>query len=70
MVITEKRMQVAIQAAGVENDHVIDVLHMDPAFELQKIYDGEINIEIGWFWDCGITIRLGDKMNGTLPRRR
>ena len=32
--------------------------------ELQKIYDSEINIEIGWFWDGGIDVRLGDKMNG------
>ena len=39
---------------------------MDLAFELQKIYDSEINVEIGWFWDCGITIRLGDEMNGYL----
>ena len=39
---------------------------MDLAFELQKIYDSEINVEIGWFWDCGIKIRLGDQMNGYL----
>ena len=39
---------------------------MDLAVELQKIYDSEINIEIGWFWDCGIEVRLGDKMNGYL----
>ena len=39
---------------------------MDLAFELQKIYDSEINVEIGWFWDCGINVRLGDKMNGYL----
>jgi len=39
---------------------------MDLAFELQKIYDSEINLEIGWFWDCGIKIRLGDPMNGYL----
>jgi len=32
--------------------------------ELQKIYDSEINISIGWFWDGGITLRLGDEMNG------
>ena len=37
---------------------------MDLAVELQKIYDSEINVEIDWFWDCGITVRLGDKMNG------
>ena len=39
---------------------------MDLAAELQKIYDSEINIEIGWFWDGGITLRLGDQMNGYL----
>jgi hypothetical protein len=32
--------------------------------ELQKIYDSEINVEISWFWDSGITIKLGDPMNG------
>ena len=31
---------------------------MDLAIELQKIYDREINIEIGWFWDGGIEVRL------------
>ena len=36
----------------------------DLAVELQKIYDGEINIRIGWLWDGGIEIRLGDDMNG------
>jgi hypothetical protein len=39
---------------------------MDLAIELQKIYDSEINIEIGWFWDGGIEVRLGDKMSGYL----
>ena len=39
---------------------------MDLATELQKIYDSEINIEIGWFWDGGIDVRLGDQMNGYL----
>ncbi len=34
----------------------------DLAVELQKIYDGEINVSIDWFWDCGIEIRLGDGM--------
>jgi hypothetical protein len=38
----------------------------DLAIELQKIYDSEINMEISWFWDGGIDIRLGDKMNGYL----
>ena len=39
---------------------------MDLADELQKIYDSEINVEIGWFWDGGIEVRLGDKMSGYL----
>ena len=39
---------------------------MDLTTELQKIYDSEINIEIGWFWDGGIDVRLGDKVNGYL----
>jgi hypothetical protein len=39
---------------------------MDLTEELQKIYDNELNIEIGWMWDGGIDIRLGDRMNGFL----
>jgi len=31
-----------------------------------EVYDGEMTREIGWFWDGGIDIRLGDKMNGYL----
>jgi hypothetical protein len=38
----------------------------DLAVELQKIYNSEINIRIGWFWDGGIEIRLGDDLNGYL----
>ena len=38
----------------------------DLAGELQKIYDSEINVRIDWLWDGGITIRLGDEMNGFL----
>jgi hypothetical protein len=34
--------------------------------ELQRIYDSEINIRIGWLWDGGIDVRLGDDMNGYL----
>jgi len=37
---------------------------MGLAAELQKIYDSEINIRIGWLWDGGIEVRLGDEMNG------
>lgn len=32
--------------------------------ELQKIYDSELNVEISWFWDSGVDVKLGDKMNG------
>jgi hypothetical protein len=39
---------------------------MDLAAELQKIYDSEINVEIGWFWDGGIDVRLGDRLNAYL----
>jgi hypothetical protein len=39
---------------------------MDLAAELQKIYDSEINLSISWLWDVGITVRLGDEMNGFL----
>src|SRR5215475_9206498 len=39
---------------------------MDLAAELQKIYDSEINVEMGWLWDGGIDVRLGDWMNGFL----
>jgi hypothetical protein len=38
----------------------------DLAIELQKIYDSEINIEIGWLWDGGVEVPLGDKMSGYL----
>jgi len=31
----------------------------DLATELQRIYNSEINIRIGWFWDGGIDVRLG-----------
>lgn len=39
---------------------------VDLGAELQKIYDSEINVRIGWFWDCGIEVRLGDDVNGYL----
>ena len=37
---------------------------VDLAAELQKIDDSEINVRIGWLWDGGIEVRLGDEMNG------
>jgi hypothetical protein len=39
---------------------------MDLAIELQRICNSEVNVRIGWFWDCGIEVRLGDEMNGFL----
>jgi hypothetical protein len=36
----------------------------DLAVELQRVYDSEINMRIGWFWDGGVDVRLGDDMNG------
>jgi hypothetical protein len=39
---------------------------MDLTAELQRIYDSEINVEIGWLWDGGTDVRLGDQMNGFL----
>jgi hypothetical protein len=39
---------------------------MDLAAELQRIYDSEINVRIGWLWDGGIEVRLGDDVNGYL----
>src|SRR5215475_7574883 len=36
----------------------------DLALELQRIYDSEINVRIGWLWDGGIDVYLGDDMNG------
>lgn len=38
----------------------------DLAVELEKVYDSEINLEISWFWDAGIEIRLGDRIGGFL----
>ena len=34
--------------------------------ELQRIYDSEINVRIGWLWDGGVDVRLGDEVNGFL----
>jgi hypothetical protein len=38
----------------------------DLAGELQRIYDSKINVRISWFWDCGISVKLGDETNGFL----
>jgi hypothetical protein len=39
---------------------------VDLGIELQRIYDSEINLRIGWLWDGGIEVRLGDEVNGFL----
>ena len=44
----------------------IDNAAPDLVVELQKSYDSEISVRIGWFWNGGIEIRLGDDMNGYL----
>jgi len=31
---------------------------------LQDLYDSEINFEMSWFWDGGMDLSLGDKING------
>src|ERR1700709_1724712 len=41
---------------------------MSLEIELQKMYDSEINLRIGWLWDGGIEVRLGDEMNGFLAQ--
>lgn len=36
---------------------------MDLAAEPQRIYDSEINVEIGWFWDGGIDVGIPGNVN-------
>jgi len=36
----------------------------DPNEVLQRLYDSEINLRIGWIWAGGVTWQLGDKHNG------
>jgi hypothetical protein len=31
----------------------------DLASELQKMYDSEIHVDIGWLWDGGIDVSIG-----------
>ena len=31
---------------------------------LARLYESEINFSLSAFWDCGITVKLGDRMNG------
>lgn len=37
---------------------------------LQQLYDSEINATIGWFWDSGFDLAIGDTMNGFKERGR
>src|SRR5262245_39604641 len=37
---------------------------LDLAEELQKMYHSEINVRLGWLWDGGIDIWLGDDIGG------
>jgi hypothetical protein len=35
--------------------------------ELQKIYDSEIHVDIGWLWDGGIDVSIGnDEVTGNV----
>ena len=55
---------IRLVALGPRTDH--NIIMLDLASELQKIYDSEINVRISWFWDAGFTVQLGDTMNGFL----
>jgi hypothetical protein len=37
---------------------------MDLAAELQRIYDSEIKVRIGWTWNGGVEVRVGDEAKG------
>lgn len=39
-----------------DNSHTTDIF--------QHIYDGENNFSLSCFWDAGITLKIGDEMNG------
>jgi hypothetical protein len=34
--------------------------------ELQKIYDSEIHVDIGWLWDGGIDVSIGNDVRGNV----
>ena len=58
-----KRVQeLEAEVNGLRGDS--DAATPDLAVELQRIYDSEINMQIGWLWDGGVEICLGDDMNG------
>ena len=35
---------------------------------LQSLYNEEINVSIQWFWDSGIDLVIGDRINGYTQR--
>ena len=63
MLLSSDRNAVAIQCVSKPKLGMANSAS-DLALELQKIYDSEINVSISWFWDGGITLRLGDEMSG------
>jgi len=30
----------------------------------EQLYNSEINLQFGWFWDAGFDVKMGDEMNG------
>jgi hypothetical protein len=36
----------------------------------QQLYDNEINFSLNTFWDAGFEVKLGDRMNGFILRRK
>jgi hypothetical protein len=34
--------------------------------ELQKMYDSEIHVDIGWIWDGGIEVSIGGNVSGNV----
>jgi hypothetical protein len=42
------------------------IVRVDPGLGLQRIHDAEINVRVGWLWDGGVEVRLGDELNGFL----
>jgi hypothetical protein len=35
---------------------------------IEALYDSEINCSVSTFWDAGITVQLGDEMNGLVAK--
>lgn len=48
--------------------HLKKVPRHDAGQVLQDIYDSEINISIGWMWDRGVEVVIGDHTNGVKER--